>query len=252
MVLDPLERYRATAREVPTVLARHGLVMLDGLFGSRDLSRLTRSIATVAPHRDNGLDRVTIIADHGAKHAPRGLAGFSRSALSPHTDRSGITHPPGLLMTGCLHPAATGGESVLIDGQAVFDDLAESEPRALRSFCSPRSALFGGAAGHLGSIFADAGGDRVAVRLRLDDLARFSPDVQRWLPTLRDVIDRHSMTAKLDAGQGYLLDNHRWLHGRRAFIGRRVVYRVAGNPLHSLALPLGFRPTRRLPPRLVA
>jgi len=147
-----------------------------------------------------------------------------------------------LLLTSCRRPSATGGASVLVDGQAVYEDLAESQPDALRAFRTPHSVLFGGAAGHLGSIFADNGNDRVTVRLRLDDLAQFSPDVSRWLPTLRAAIDRHAITIGLDRGQGYILDNHRWLHGRNAFTGQRVIYRVTGDPLPNLAIPIGFCP----------
>jgi hypothetical protein len=53
---------------------------------------------------------------------------------------------------------------------------------------------------------------------------------------------------RLNAGQGYILDNHRWLHGRRAFTGQRVMYRVNGNPLPHLGITPGFLPTRNLTP----
>jgi hypothetical protein len=131
---------------------------------------------------------------------------------------------------------------VLIDGQVAYEDLAESEPDALCAFCAPRSVLFGGAAGYLGSIFTHAGDGRLAVRLRLDDLAQFSPEVSRWLPTLRAVIDRHALMFDLGVGQGYVLNNHRWLHGRRAFTGQRVIFRVNANPMPHLGILSGFRP----------
>jgi hypothetical protein len=47
----------------------------------------------------------------------------------------------------------------------------------------------------------------------------------------------------LDAGQGYILDNYRWLHGRRAFSGQRVMDRIHGNPLATLGMSPGFRPS---------
>ncbi len=85
----------------------------------------------------------------------------------------------------------------------------------------------------------------MTVRLRLDDLAQFSPEVTRWLPTLRATIHQHTTTFTLAAGQGYVLDNHRWLHGRRAYTGPRVMYRITGNPLPHLGIVPGFVPTRR-------
>lgn len=243
MVLDSLERYRVEVHEVLTVLAERGLALVEGLADSSDLLRLAESIGTVVPHRDSGADGITTIADLGAERLQSGFAGFSACALDPHTDRSGVDQPPVLLMTSCGKPAVTGGECVLIDGQVVYDDLAESEPDALRALCAPRSVLFGGAAGYLGSIFTDAEDGWVAIRLRLDGLAQFSPEVSRWLSTLRAVIDRHAVMFNLGVGQGYVLNNHRWLHGRRAFTGQRVIFRVNANPLPHLGIQSGFRPT---------
>jgi alpha-ketoglutarate-dependent taurine dioxygenase len=231
--------HATTADEMATALADRGLVLLEGIATSGDLLRVARSIATIVPHRDSGPDGVTTLSDLGAATVPTGFAGFSAYALNPHTDRSGVESPPALLMMNCAQAAASGGESVLIDGQAVYDDLAESEPDALRALCAPRSVLFGGAAGYLGSIFT-ATGDRVLVRFRLDELARFSPEVSHWLPLLRKVIDRHAIEVELNAGQGYVLDNHRWLHGRRAFTGQRVVHRINGNPLPELGMRTGI------------
>ncbi len=227
-------------------LAEHGLVLLDAVTSRDDLLRLARSIATIVPHRDSDATGLTTIADIGGQ-VRSGFAGFSACALNPHTDRSGIANPPALLMMSCGQPATSGGECVVIDGKAVYDDLAESTPKALKALSAPRSVLFGGAAGHLGSVFTRIG-DRLAIRLRLDDLAQFSPEVTRLLPILRAAIDRHAGMFRLDAGQGYILDNYRWLHGRRAFSGQRVMYRVNGIPLANLGITPGFQPSPILAP----
>jgi hypothetical protein len=221
-------------------LARHGLALIDGVAGHDDLLRLARSITVIKPHRDSDPTGLTTIADLGGQ-VQSGFAGFSACALNPHTDRSGVTNPPALLIMSCGRRATSGGECVAIDGKAIYDDLAASEPEALAAFNRPRSVLFGGAAGHLGSIFSRSH-DRLAIRLRLDELATFSPDVTRWLPVLRSAIDRHATVFGLMAGQGYVLDNHRWLHGRLAFSGHRVMYRINGNPLAGLGLIPGFQP----------
>jgi alpha-ketoglutarate-dependent taurine dioxygenase len=209
---------------------------------------VARSIASVVPHRDSRPDGVTVLADRGAPANCGGFAGFGRQELIPHTDRSSIECPPGLLMMACGEPAELGGECVVVDGAAVFADLVENEPEAAEALSAPRSALFGGAAGYLGSVFAPEPDGRVTVRLRLDELARFSPSAARWRAVLRSTIDRHLITVALRAGQGYILDNRRWLHGRRAFTGNRVLYRVTANPLPHLAIPFGF-PLIQLPAR---
>lgn len=249
----PLDRYyvkshgACRATDLVSALAECGFAVFDGVVDSVDLIRLTRSIGTVVPHRDSDPDGVTTIADLGGEHVGTGLAGFSARALNPHTDRSGIANPPALLAMSCMQAAASGGECVIVDGKAVYEDLAATEPDALMALRTPRSALFGGAPGHLGSTFGNTTGGRITVRLRLDSLAQFSPEAIRWVPALRAAINGNALTFRRDPGQGYILHNHRWLHGRRAFTGQRVMYRVHGNPLPPWRIPSGFR-ARQLSP----
>jgi alpha-ketoglutarate-dependent taurine dioxygenase len=243
MLLDPVERYRAKLHEVPEALAHHGLALVAGLTSSADLADLAQTIGHVVQHRDSDPDGITTITDHNIEQP--GFNGFTNRTLEPHTDRSSIPHPPGLLLTSCGQPATSGGDCVLVDGQAIHDDLTTTAPKALNALRTPRSALFGGAAGHLGSIFTGTTDSHIAIRLRLDDLARFSPDVSRQLPTLQAAIDRHAITVKLRPGEGYILNNHRWLHGRHAFTGHRVLFRITANPHPHLNIPPGFHPAKR-------
>lgn len=156
-----------------------GFALLDGVLDACSLLGVARSIATVVPHRDSRPDGVTVLINRRSVSERRGFAGFGQGELLPHTDRSGVAHPPALLMMACGQPPDTGGECVVVDGAAVYTDLAENEPEAVQALSTPRSALFGGAAGYLGSVFTPEPNDRVTVRLRLDDLARFSPQAAR-------------------------------------------------------------------------
>lgn len=209
-------------------LGRTGLVLVGGIPNPTRMLSLTRRLgASVVAHRDSGPDGVTVLEDRGARGAT--MAGFTRASLFPHTDSSGLETPPGLLFTVCGREPTTGGNSVLVDGRAVFSDLAENDPLALEELSEPCSVLFGGADGHLGSVFAPVEGV-VSVRCRLDALARFGPRVVRHVPALRSAIDRHALTIPARAGSGYILDNRRWLHGRLAYEGPRIVYRVLADP----------------------
>lgn len=225
-MLPDLPVRRATALdEVRADLSTAGLALIDIIPDPARLIALTRALgATVVPHRDSGPDGVTVIEDRGARAAA--FAGFTQSALTPHTDRSGTADPPNLLLTVCAREPTSGGESILVDGRAVYLHLAYTAPDALKAFSAPRSALFGGADGYLGSVFTLENDDIVSVRLRLDALARFSPTAAPHLPTLRGAIERHAIVVPTRAGIGYVLDNHRWLHGRRRYTGPRRLYRV--------------------------
>lgn len=216
--------HRFEPAEVLGDLSRVGLALVDVEPHPGLLVNLAHALgARIVPHPDSRLDGVTVIEDRGQQLAT--LAGFTRAALALHTDRSGVADPPDLLMTVCGAAPSSGGELLLADGRAVYLYLAQEAPEALAALATPRSALFGGPDGHLGAVFAQR--DAVlAVRLRLDSLVRFGPAVAPHIPTLRAAIDRHTITVPARVGVGYVLDNRRWLHGRRSYTGERLMYRV--------------------------
>jgi hypothetical protein len=205
-------------------LSRVGLALIDIEPSRGRLADLAHALgARIVRHPDSGPDGVTVIEDRGQRVAV--LASFTRAALALHTDRSGVADPPDLIVTVCGASPSSGGELLLADGRAVYLELAWEAPAALAALATPRSALFGGADGHLGSVFTPHG-DAMAVRLRLDSLVRFSPAVAPHIPTLRAAIDRHTIAVPARAGVGYVLDNRRWLHGRCSYTGGRLMYRV--------------------------
>ncbi|MEU1073644.1 MULTISPECIES: TauD/TfdA family dioxygenase [unclassified Streptomyces] len=224
-------------------LRQTGLVTVDQLMVRSVLTSFAARIMRVTAHRDSDArDGVTTIYDT-RRHARRaGYGGFTSSELTPHTERSGIPRPPRLMLLVCANPAAKGGECLLTDGQAVHADLAAHHPEALDLLSTRHTAFFGGGDGHASQVFTRQGPGRVSIRLRLDALARWNPLIEPHLPVLRATIARHQITVPLLAGQGYLLDNSRWLHARNAFTGDRLMWRVLGEPLPGLGpLPHGFR-----------
>ncbi|MEV6404300.1 TauD/TfdA family dioxygenase [Streptomyces bobili] len=207
-----------------------GLALLEQLATRRDVLDAAAHVMHITPHRDSDPDGLTVIQDTGRHAGREGFAGLSNGEVLPHTERSSLAAPPRLMMLVCARPAATGGQCLLADGHAVYADLAEHHPDALAALSEPRSAFFGGGDGHLGSVFTPRADGRPLIRLRWDSLARFSPLAQPYLPVLRAAITRHQRTLTLAAGQGYVLDNTRWLHARSAFTGPRLCYRALGEP----------------------
>jgi hypothetical protein len=219
-------------------LGERGLVTLTGITGRAELVALARQLMTVRPHRDSGPDGVTVITSTQAEGS--GYAGFTDAELIPHTDGSGVPDPPGLLLLVCQQPASEGGQTRLADGASITGTLAEQHPAAVRALSAPRAAFFGAAGGHLGAVLEPAGPGRARIRLRLDDLAWFSADAAEAVPLLRTTIARHTQAFRLREGEGLLLSNTRWLHGRDSFTGRRTMLRILGDPLPSTGMMPGF------------
>lgn len=234
------------AAGVATRLSDSGFARFDKIHSRAQLVTLGASLGRIVAHRDSGGDGVTTLEDRGGFGNRLGYAGFGTGKLAPHTDRSGVVEPPALLVVVCGRKAFSGGECLAIDGQAVYVDLAMNDPQAPDALSSPRTALFGEAAGYLGSIFEYGQGDRIRVRYRTDDLVKFSPEIARFLPVLAAAIKRHTITFALEPGAGYVLHNHRWMHGRTGFTGNRVMHRLSLDPHPEFAIPSGFsRPDLR-------
>ncbi|MGY0235604.1 TauD/TfdA family dioxygenase [Longispora urticae] len=233
--------------QLSAALARDGLATFDGVFGRGETLRLAGQLLLIVEHRDSDADGVTFIADRGDLSRKAGYSAFGTGPLTPYTDGSAVRHPPEVVVLVCARPGISGGESLIVDGRALHADLATNNPDLLGVLDQAHSAYFGTGPGHLGSVFEHPTPDRLAIRLRLDELARFTPGIDQRLPELREAITRHTKVLPLQAGQGYAIANHRMLHGRRAYTGGRTMYRVLGDLLPEHAIPRGFTPLRHLP-----
>jgi hypothetical protein len=232
-IRDPAEQLHIAAR-----LRDQGLVTFRGITDRDELVTVAQRLMSIRPHRDAGPDGVTVITGTGTKTS--GYAAFTDAELIPHTDGSSLPDPPGMLLLACLQPAEQGGTTRVADGASIIGTLAAKYPTALRSLTAPRAAFFGAADGYVGPVCESAGPGRTRLRLRLDDLAWFSADATAAIPVLRAVIAQHQETFQLRPGEGMLLSNTWWLHGRDRYTGRRVMLRILGDPLPSTGLMPGF------------
>ncbi|MEV5873696.1 TauD/TfdA family dioxygenase [Streptomyces sp. NPDC052101] len=228
--------------DIAAQLRETGLVTLDGLTTRRAVLASASRFMAITPHPHGAPDGLTLIHDTG-RHAYRaGFAGFGNGELHAHTERSGSPNPPRLILLVCLQPASAGGETLLADGLDVYARLVGQNRAVAIAFSQPRTAYFGTGTGHASQVFTIQADGRISIRLRQDDLARWSPIVRPYLPHLRSAVTASQHRLTLQAGQGYLLDNHRWLHARTRFAGDRRLLRALGEP--CVALPNGFTPRR--------
>jgi len=241
-----------TTAQIMTGLTTHGITVFHSAVRRDDLLRVARSFMTIRLHRDSDSDGVTRIARRPAPVDAPSLAGLTGRKLWPHTEGTAVDQPPRILMLACIRPAQSGGRSPLVDGRDLYDEIAHTDPAMLAALSAPRSACFGGGPCHLGSVFQQTVRGQVTVRLRFDELARFSPTLTPYLDRLRTLVRQRAITIDLRAGHGYILLNDRWLHGRTRFTGHREMLRIIGDPLAHHELPKGFQPATARSPALPA
>jgi alpha-ketoglutarate-dependent taurine dioxygenase len=219
-----------------SVLENQGLVFIHRGTYSELMEFLETSVTWFHhPHEHAvGLTRISPMSTSGSA----GEAGFTHDALKLHTDRSTAPEPPSILVSIMDQAAAQGGASVFCDGQAVLRKLRQAgctdpEIRSLR-LAGPGEDL---------PMWHHQGG-RCRLRYRDDAVAGPANSVsKRALNELRQQMSLLQQVRNLAPGEGYVLHNHRFFHGRTAFSGPRSVTRllanVSANSQHS-SLNQGF------------
>lgn len=220
-LLDATGDVELTPDEVADHLVNDGLVMIrQGSVG--EVRAMLASWTAPATHPHEFEPGLTVVTPHRRGRDAAGRAGFTRALLRPHTDRSLQPEPPSLLAGLMITPAILGGSPLLADGAVVL--------AALRRFFGP-SAIdrlrLRTPSGMAVPMIAVRDG-LVKIRFRDDRLAApHSPDgEERVVAALRESISTATTPQPLGVGDGYVLHNHRYLHGRSAFIGQRRLMRI--------------------------
>ncbi|KAL1881915.1 hypothetical protein Daus18300_000969 [Diaporthe australafricana] len=172
---------------------------------------------------------------------------YTNIALAAHTDTTYFTDPAGLQAFHLLshlpspgEPAATGGESLLVDGFRAAEKLRKIDPKLFETLAT--TGLPWHASGNKGVTITpdrlysvlDVGpdGEVLKVRWNADDrgvLPLSAPEYGlpwynaaiTWEKILRD--KGLEYWYQLTPGRTVIFDNHRVLHGRSAFTGQRRI-----------------------------
>ena len=178
--------------------------------------------------------------DVRAEQRPTDLA-YTAIELLAHTDQPYRRPVPGIQMLHCLHNAAPGGDSTLVDGLAAAEWLAAADPAAYDAMVeTPMDFRY------------DMGTDTVVNRgytIEVDRSGRFRrmnfntkldvpipgpgvllDDYYRGRRMLTEWLNdpAHQVTFRLEPGDLMFMDNHRVLHGRTAFDATRGARHLQG------------------------
>ncbi|NKB67312.1 MAG: DUF971 domain-containing protein [Candidatus Latescibacteria bacterium] len=162
---------------------------------------------------------------------PNNLA-YTGLALSPHTDNPYRDPVPGLQLLHCLVSSAAGGESILVDGLAVTNDLRQHHPEFFDLLSNhPVRFHFSDQETELTAtaplIALDHQGQFAGVRFNNRSIAPFRLPADQMAPfyrayrtfTQRLESPQFQIRMRLAPGDLMLFDNTRLLHGRTAFSG---------------------------------
>src|ERR1700738_2964004 len=159
---------------------------------------------------------------------------YTSAAIGPHTDGTYSIDSPGYQLFHCLKFDGTGGDSTLVDGFKIADDIRRSDPMAFEVLSTVKvPAQYLGDGVHLRGehpvIGLDHNGDVVQIAYNNYDRAPFrlpTPRMRafyRALKLFNQLINdpANEISMRLAPGTQLLFDNWRTLHGRRAYQGVR-------------------------------
>jgi hypothetical protein len=127
----------------------------------------------------------------------------------------------------CNQSASSGGISTFADGRSILLDINKRDPSIAKLLVEAPSCIFKDTENtYVGPMFESMAENRLALRFRYDSGGYFSSELSDKLPLILEALRRHTRQCLLEKGEGVLLNNRRWLHGRTAFTGSRVVWRV--------------------------
>lgn len=206
----------------------------DGIVLLRDAGRqaLLTELAPwvdVHPHPDADVAGVTTVRPSPALAERVDGGAFTRNALTLHTDRSTAARPPSILACVLTRGAPEGGSSLFFDGRIALDRLAR-EATGPAGLARLRLRLVDDT---LLPLFECRAG-RWAVRYRDDRIGapEPAPGAESLMTLLADLF-RSAVRVTLGSGDGYLVHNLRYLHGRDGFAGDRELLRVLGTVKRS-------------------
>lgn len=219
------------AAALADAFAACGLVLLRGITSPAAFRDAATTLGTIYQHPHataSGLTHVhcTVPDRDRATAAAHNELGLTNTALTPHTDRAGMAEPPARMAFWLESQPGIGGVSTFVDGHRLIEELSAHDPAAVAALSRPGSVVFKSEAGLSEGSILTARADRFLLRFRFDHLVYLAPDVAERMPRVIALIHQLTQKRALRAGEGYVLDNHRWLHGRTHFVGARSAYRL--------------------------
>ena len=234
------ERFHERYEDIADHMAAHGFAVINAWDTEcSTLSQVSERFGRVQTHiraDANGLVGISTetVVNHDWENFRAEYSGITAEEFLPHTDGSylhGLLRrddryiqilPPKMLVLQCWQSAATGGASVLIDGQHVHEDLAKENPELLHllstkgcvTYCRDDQIAVDRA------VFEELHDGTVMLRFRYDSTAFVADWASAAFHSLQQnyfANPKYQRRLTLVKGQIIVIDNYRMLHGRDSF-----------------------------------
>ena len=246
------EAFEAVRRDGAVILTGNGLQRTDARdVAQRVLGSLSPVIPDPAPIKEGGGN-----ADRSYVGLPGAEPGLVVPFQTGHTDgfAYGDRYPDYIFLL-CVRPAASGGESFVVDTYPMLDALAASPDREDRAFhefltTTPVEQTEPGYQTSLAPVIGcTPAGRRMSRWTPVQKPNAALPEHEReqharWLARWRDLAHEASAGAPrftLQPGETICLDNYRMLHGRTGFDDvERALWRIWAWTTEAPAVPEGM------------
>lgn len=225
--LQPL----AEIDQLKSTLEQDGIAFFESDFNQDEFIQFSEQFGQLYKHRDSISNGITIVkSSMEESQANSGYFGLTSSSLFPHTDRSTLDNPPNILILYCKNQSGVGGESTLVDFKQVFEQLLKEQQDGSHPILEKDSVIFDdGKTRHKGSIIEKLDDGSYYLRFRNDEFGYFNSKIFPYLNEFESKINANKQLMKLKTGQGYIINNGRFLHGRSSFQGEREMWRTLVN-----------------------
>jgi len=215
-----------------TFLVRYGIVLIKGTPPNvEDTQRLSESIGPIKNTLYGGMWST----NPSSKEQAFNDTAYGSDALPLHTDGTYFHDPPGLQIFHCVQQGKEGGASCFMDGFAVAERLRYKAPYAFNFFsqvpfqyqCFDNGCylLASGPifklhpAGHVVQVRHNDTDQVPVTHLSEEEVLLF----YKAHSELGKILNDKSMILErvMRPGETFILNNHRVLHGRQAFQGKR-------------------------------
>jgi hypothetical protein len=207
-------------------LKKNGIIFFKEIYDEIIGVRIANYFGEIVPNIDAKKIGVTEITEEKIGGNPMNSLAFTRMSLIPHTDRSTLTHPPKYLFNWMQEPSIRGGEILLVNGQTLYKRMLKNYPKELHILEDKIALFFDGINKLSAPVFKRILDEKISIRFRDDNCVLFSDEAKAAIDVFKMLMLEEVDIQVFECGDGYLLNNHQWLHGRNAYTGHRLVCRI--------------------------